>query len=82
MDLLNFLKALAERDAPCRLDRVRDAVTVIVATPGARWEVEFMDGGQLEAERFVSDGTIADEGVLATLLADLEYRGASECATA
>lgn len=45
---------------------------VIVATPGSRWEVEFMDEGTVEVERFRSDGTIWDERVLDELLAELE----------
>jgi hypothetical protein len=71
MNLPDFLNALDERRAGYRLDRVRDAVMVIVTTPGQRWEVEFMDGGGVEIERFVSDGSIADERTIQDLLAEL-----------
>lgn len=72
MNLLLFLKTLDERRVPYRLDRRRDALMVVVATPGSRWEVEFMDGGGVEIERFKSDGTIFDDAVIAELLSDLE----------
>ncbi|HVI40044.1 MAG TPA: hypothetical protein VM577_05240 [Anaerovoracaceae bacterium] len=29
-----------------------------VAIPGQRWEIEFMDDGTIEIEKFFSDGTI------------------------
>jgi hypothetical protein len=72
MDLLQFLAVLDERRVSYRLDRVRDAVMVIVPTPGKRWEVEFMDNGTVEVERFQSDGTISDERILSELLAESE----------
>lgn len=31
---------------------------VMVATPGVRWEIEFMDDGSVEVERFRSTGKI------------------------
>jgi hypothetical protein len=71
VDLLAFLAALDERRVSYRMDRVRDAIMVIVATPGQRWEVEFMDGGTVEVERFRSDGTISDERAIDELLAEL-----------
>jgi hypothetical protein len=72
MKLVVFLDMLDARNAPYRLDRVRDAVMVLVATPGKRWEVEFMDGGGVAVEAFLSDGTIFDENVLPDLIRDLE----------
>jgi len=72
MDLPAFLAALDERHASYRLDRVREAIMVIVATPGERWEVEFMDGGSVEVERFRTDGSISDGRALHELLTALE----------
>ena len=33
-----------------------DALMVCITIPGQRWEVEFFDDGQIELERFVSQG--------------------------
>ena len=68
MDLTTFLKKLDDSDMSYYLDRVRDAVMVVVAVPGERWEVEFMDdGGAVEV--FRSDGSITDETSLDRLFA-------------
>ena len=45
---------------------------VEIATPGGRWEVEFMDDGGVEIERFVSDGTIAGSEAISDLLSELD----------
>jgi hypothetical protein len=72
MTLVEFLAALDERRAPYRLNRVRDAIMVEIATPGQRWEVEFMDDGGVEIEVFASDGTIADANAISELLSALD----------
>jgi hypothetical protein len=72
MTLVEFLDMLDTRKIAYRLDRERDAVMVLIATPGKRWEVEFMDGGGVEVESFHSDGTISDERILPALLAELD----------
>ena len=68
--LLSFLHRLRDAGIHYRLDQHRDgAVMVDVAVPGERWEVEFLDDGSVEAERFASDGTIHDAAVLDDLIA-------------
>jgi hypothetical protein len=42
---------------------------VTVAVPGERWEIEFLDDGSVEVERFVSAGTIEDARALDDLFA-------------
>lgn len=42
---------------------------VNVSVPGARWEVEFLADGSMEAEQFISSGDMYDEAVLYDLLA-------------
>ena len=42
---------------------------VNVATPGERWEIEFMATGQVEVEIFKSDGSIFGKEVLSELFA-------------
>jgi hypothetical protein len=40
---------------------------VSVAVPGQRWEIEFAQDGEVEAEVFKSDGTIVGSEALARL---------------
>lgn len=67
--LEDFLLSIERRRIFFRLERIRaDAVAVMIAVPGERWEVEFFEDGRVEAERFVSDGQIHDESALVTIL--------------
>ncbi|MDR1621607.1 MAG: hypothetical protein LBS00_04450 [Synergistaceae bacterium] len=60
--LLAFLDDLYERKIYYRLNhvslKVRDSIMVEIAVPGQRWEVEFMDDGSIEIEKFISSGQI------------------------
>ena len=40
---------------------------VTVAVPGERWEVEFLNDGSVEVEKFVSNGEIGGEEALGEL---------------
>lgn len=67
--LLSFLSKLEDRKIAYSLNHVRDdAVMVEVAVPGERWEVEFLSDGSVDAERFVSTGTLCGEEALGVLL--------------
>ena len=59
--LLKFLNTLEEKNIYYKLNKVRDAIMVEIAIPGERWEVEFFSDGQVEVEKFISDGVIYDE---------------------
>ena len=81
--LLDFLEDLyAERIhyslACCR----PEAVMVQVDVPGERWEVEFMDDGSVEVERFVSQGDILDESAFDDLFSRFGEQEAKEAAQA
>jgi hypothetical protein len=67
--LPSFLDALDQRHLSYTLGRFRDSVCVTVAIPGEHWEVEFMDEGGIEIERYIGSGEIADQRVLDELLA-------------
>jgi hypothetical protein len=67
MELRQFLSQLDAKRISYRLDRVRDATMVMVFVPGEHWEVEFMDEGGIEIERFRSDGVIGGEDWLGEL---------------
>lgn len=61
-DLLQFLNRLEEHKIYYKLEKVRnEAIMVEVVVPGQRWEVEFMDDGTVEVEKFISDGGYYDE---------------------
>jgi hypothetical protein len=68
--LLAFIAELDRRSIHYSIASHRSmALMVEIDLPGEKWEVEFMDGGGLEIERFRSDGQIADETALADLWA-------------
>lgn len=72
--VLALLNRLEEARISFSLRQSRDeALMIEVHVPGQRWEIEFVDYGdevQIEVERFVSDGTIADESALDELFAN------------
>ena len=70
MKLLNFLNELENRKIYYRLNKVRDSIMVEIAVPGQRWEVEFFSDGNIEIEKFISDGEIYDKSELKNLLAN------------
>jgi hypothetical protein len=68
--LLRFLKQLKESRIAYRLRHSRDdAIMVQINVPGERWEVEFLEDGDIEVERFCSNGEIGDESCLDELFA-------------
>jgi hypothetical protein len=68
--LLTFLDHLDSEKVPYRLEHVRDSITVTVAVPGERLEVEFFEDGSVEVERFRSSGAIEGEDALASMYDD------------
>lgn len=68
--LLHLLHQLDEAQITYTLAHHRDeALMVMVAVPGERWEIEFLDDGSVEVERFTSTGEIEAEEALHELLA-------------
>ena len=65
--LLTFLNKLDENDIYYRLNKVRDAILVEIASPGERWEVEFFPDGNIEVEKFLTTGEILDVSALSDL---------------
>ncbi len=67
--LITFLGKLDQGKISYTLAHHRDdAIMVIAVVPGERWEIEFFEDGSVEVERFISDGEIYGEEVLAELL--------------
>jgi hypothetical protein len=68
--LVTFLDKLEQKGIGYTLAHHRDdAIIVMVAAPGERWEIEFLGDGSVEVERFVSRGDIQGESILRELFA-------------
>jgi hypothetical protein len=68
--LLALLRRLTDAKISHQVaDYREEAVSVIIRASGEYWEVDFLDDGDVEVERFVSTGHIGDESVLAELFA-------------
>ncbi len=66
--LLTFLNKLEQEKVSYTLAHHRDeAIMVTVAVPGERWEVEFLNDGSVEVEKFISNGEMGGEEVLGEL---------------
>lgn len=66
--LTQFLDRLDAEEIRYTLASIREgAVLVSAAVEGERWEVEFMDDGEVEVEIFRSNGDIYDEDMLEEL---------------
>lgn len=57
---LRLLERLEAHHIAYRLEHVRDALMIVVAAPGERWEIEIFEDGRVEVERFISTGAIDD----------------------
>ena len=68
--LLAFLERLDEAKIAYTMEHSRDdAIMVSVIAPGEYWEIEFLEEGNIEVERYRSNGKIDDETVLEELFA-------------
>jgi hypothetical protein len=68
--LLTFLDQLDHQRISYTLARQReDALMVLVAVPGERWEIEFRSDGAIEIEKFISTGEIHEAESLSELFA-------------
>ena len=59
-ELIRFLDKLDCSKIYYSLSKIRDSILVSVAVPGERWEIEFMSNGEVECEKFISNGEIHD----------------------
>lgn len=65
---LTFLNQLQQNKINYQISHHRDeAVMITVSIVGERWEIEFLDNGDIEVEKFVSDGQIKGEEELKEL---------------
>lgn len=69
--LLDFLSRLEAAKIHFTLARNQeDAITIAVAVPGQRWEIDCYGNGKIEVEIFKADGTIRDASAIEELLRD------------
>ncbi len=69
-NFLAFLERLGRAKIVYHFEHSRDdAVMITVVSPGVYWEIEFLEDGGVEVERYRSDGHIDDESVLEELFA-------------
>ena len=58
-DVLQFCNALNERHASYKLSVDRpEAIRVTLDVPGERWEIDFFPDGDVELDRYVSQGVV------------------------
>ena len=62
--LLEFLRKLEENKIYYKLNKIRESILVEIAVPSERWEVEFFENGEIQVERFISNGEITGEDSL------------------
>ena len=68
--LLTFLERLDRAKISYTLRHSReDALMIVAFAPGEYWEIEFLDDGDIDIERFRSNGHIDDESILERLFA-------------
>jgi hypothetical protein len=68
--LTAFLTDLEQKGISYSLAHNRDeAIMVITSAPGERWEIEFLNDGAVEVERFISDGQMYGQETLNELFA-------------
>jgi hypothetical protein len=64
-NLLAFLERLDKAKVPFRIAYQREeAISIIAHAPGEYWEIDFLSDGEVDVERYRSDGHIDDESVL------------------
>jgi len=67
-ELISFLNKLEDKKIFYKLSKIRnESILIEVTVPGQKWEIEFMENGDIEIEKFLSDGTIYERNELDVL---------------
>jgi hypothetical protein len=68
--ILAFLQRLDKAKISYRIQNYREgALSVLARAPGEYWEIDFLQDGTVDIERFRSNGEIHDEAMLEDLFA-------------
>lgn len=60
-NLLSFLNKLEDKNIYYKLNKIRkEAIMIEVVVPGQRWEIEFLEDGTVDVEKFISDQDFYD----------------------
>jgi len=63
--LMDLIRELKEAKIHFELSHHRDdGVSILATLPGERWEIDVLDDGEVDFERFKSDGAIQDRTAL------------------
>src|SRR5216683_7245209 len=66
--LLAFLERLDKAKIHYTMEHSRnDAIMILAFAPGEYWEIEFLEDGDIDIERYRSDGVIHNESILEEL---------------
>ncbi|MGM0601246.1 MAG: hypothetical protein ACQETH_15660 [Candidatus Rifleibacteriota bacterium] len=69
--IFKFLRQLRKRKIFFSLKQIREkSIMVEIAVPGQRWEIEFLEDGTVEIEKFFSNGQIFGEDEIQILFRD------------
>jgi hypothetical protein len=77
LDLLNRLEAAKIHFTLAR--NQEDAITIEVAVPGQRWEIDCYSNGSTDVEVFKSDGSIRNESAIDELFRDFSDEPVPQC---
>lgn len=69
-DLIYFLDQLHGKKINFHLDKIRDSILIELTIPNQMWEIEFMEDGTIEIEKFISTGDKLDRIALDTLISE------------
>ena len=71
MNINKFLNILDEKKYILSQNKIRpESIMIDVVVPGQRWEIEFMEDGTIEIEKFISDGDFYSKEELEVLIRD------------
>src|SRR4051812_42006356 len=63
--LMDLIRELKEAKIHFELSHHRDdGISILVTVPGERWEIDVLDDGEVDFERFKSDGKIHERAEL------------------
>ncbi len=70
-DFIRLLNKFEDGKISFKLDKyLADSISIIIAIPGERWEVDINQKGEVQVEKFKSNGEIFEASMIDELLKD------------